>query len=37
MSQIFTNNGFCGLSRISAGNEAWDDYQISKVQSRSQL
>ena len=26
-----------GLSSISAGNEAWDDYRISKVQSRSQL
>ena len=25
------------MSSISAGNEAWDDYQISKVQSRSQL
>ena len=25
------------LSSISAGNEAWDDYRISNVQSRSQL
>ena len=25
------------IERISAGNEAWDDYRISKVESRSQI